>query len=394
MTYILRIDGKIAKIPPKYNHIAQEIDQNQNKIISNQEIKDFLIKNDEVILKKSKRNNTILNENEIIKEFKQSLLDNLRKDFIRDYNQILESIKKLQEKYLDKVKVEYIGKTHEGRDIVAIKISTSNKEDKKSLLITGLHHAREWATAESALNIAEKLLEQYDTNQEVKNLLDNTVLHIIPVVNPDGYEYSLKTYSWWRKNRKPTEKAIGVDLNRNYYTDKNPELYRPANDKPDSTLDDYGASDNPYSDTYRGPYGKSENEIQAIEKYTQENKINAVIDLHSYGNMILFPWGHTHKPTQWDKIYREVAQEMSKKVMNKYRVMQSIELYPTTGCSTDYHHMEGRFSYTLEIGRSFFPKDKEELESIKNETLEMVKVFMSNLVSGKIPTQSYTITQA
>ncbi|MCS7243524.1 MAG: M14 family metallopeptidase [Candidatus Calescibacterium sp.] len=391
MDYSLKINGKIIKIPQKNHKFAQEIDKNNDKFISNQEIQDFLINNDEVKVYKTKNNKTnILNGKYIINEFKKSLTDQVRKDFIRDYTKIIESMKELEQKYPDKVKLEIIGKTPEGRDLVVLKISTSKNENRKSLMITGLHHAREWATGESALNIAEKLLEEYDKNEDIKNLLDNTVLHIFPIVNPDGYEYSLKYYPWWRKNRRTLDKGIGVDLNRNYYTEKNPELYRPKDDKPDSTWDDYGASDNPHSEVYRGPNGASELEIQALQKYAQENDINTVIDIHSYGNMILFPWGYTSNPSNWNQIYKEIGYEMNKETGGKYRVLQSIGLYPTTGSSSDYHHFEGRFSYTLEIGRSFFPKSKEELEKLKQEVLNMIKVFMRNLVSGKIPTKTYS----
>ena len=83
---------------------------------------------------------------------------------------------------------------------------------------------------------------------------------------------------------------------------------------------------------------------------------------------------------------------MAKAANNKYSVKQAIYLYPTTGSSEDYHHAEGRFNYTLEIGNSFYPKSKEELDMLKNEVLAMTKVFMKNLINNKIPTQKFTTT--
>ncbi|MGC8734298.1 MAG: hypothetical protein ACP5RD_04575, partial [bacterium] len=76
-----------------------------------------------------------------------------------------------------------------------------------------------------------------------------------------------------------------------------------------------------------------------------------------------------------------------------FRLMQAIKLYPTTGSSLDYHHKEGRFTYTFEIGNSFFPRSKQELDNLKDQVLKMVKVFMDNLDSGKIPTKKYVISQ-
>lgn len=394
MEYYVKIGKKLEKVSPNNYNYAKQIDKNNNGILEYNEIKNFLIVNDDFKILATRDQTKILYEKEIIKDFQNFLTDKLedKKDFIRDYEKIVNSMKELASKYPDKVSLEVIGKTFEGRDLIVMKINTNKDNlDKKSLLVTGLHHAREWATGEAAINIAEKLLMQYPDNQEIKDLLDNIDLYIFPVVNPDGYEYSFKKSAWWRKNRKVFEKGIGVDLNRNYYTEKNPELYRPKDDKPDSTWDDYGASDSVYSDTYRGPYGASEEEIKALQDFVNKNKIQTVIDIHSYGNMILFPWGHTNQPTEWNQIYEEVGNEINKAVGGKYWVSQSIKLYPTTGSSEDYHQEEGRFNYTFEIGRSFFPSSKSELEYLKDEVLKMTKVFMKNLISGKIPVKTYEI---
>lgn len=392
MEYKIEINKSYRKVNPANYDYAEKIDKNGDKILSYQEIKDFLIKNDDLRVVYTREGKVLLNEKRIINDFVDFLEGKPIKSqsFIRDYQAIVDSMKSLAQKYPDKVTLETIGKTFEGRDLIVMKISTSNNPNKKSLMVTGLHHAREWATGEATINLAEKLLADYE-NPEVKNLLDNIDLYLFPVVNPDGYEYSLKQSRWWRKNRKVFEKGIGVDLNRNYYTEKNPELYRPKDDKPDSTWDDYGASDSVYSDTYRGPYGASEEEIKALQDFVNSKKIQTVIDIHSYGNMILFPWGHTNNTTKWDDIYKEVGNEINKVVGNKYWVSQSIYLYPTTGSSEDYHQEEDRFNYTFEIGNSFFPSSKNELERLKKEVLDMTLVFMKNLNSGKIPVKTYEV---
>jgi murein tripeptide amidase MpaA len=393
--YYLTVNNLLVPVSSKHIDYSKKIDKNNDHILDDQEITDFLIKNDDLKIKKTPNGIEIINKDNIINDFKEYLQDISIKgpSFIRDYNQIVFKMLELEKKYPDKVKLEYLGKTFEGRDIIAMRISKNINEKegkKKSILITGLHHAREWATGESALNIAEKLLESNDN--ELNKYLNYIDIYILPVVNPDGYEYSLKQDRWWRKNRTKFEKGIGVDLNRNYFTPKDPTLYRQPNDKPDSTWDDYGASDSVYSDTYRGPYGNSEEEIKAITKLVNSKQIDTVIDIHSYSNEILYPWGHTTKPTQWDTIYKEVGQEMAKAVNNKYYVEQSVSMYPTTGSSEDYHHVEGRFNYTLEIGNSFYPKSKQELDMLKSEVLAMTKVFMKNLVNGKIPTQKFVTT--
>ncbi|MGC8815792.1 MAG: M14 family metallopeptidase [bacterium] len=393
--YYLKVNEKLMGVSDKYLSYAKKIDKNNDHILDDNEITDFLVKNDDLKFEVTKKGLNFINKDLIISDFKNYLMDNLKApEFIRDYNQIISKMKELEKKYPDKIKLEYLGKTFEGRDIVVMRISKNiNDEEgkKKSVLITGLHHAREWATGEAALNIAERLLESNDP--ELNKYLDDLDIYILPVVNPDGYEYSLKQDRWWRKNRTKFDNGIGVDLNRNYFTPKDPTLYRQPNDKPDSTWDDYGASDSVNSDTYRGPYGNSEEEIKAITNFVNSKNIDTVIDLHSYGNMILYPWGYTNNPSELDSIYKEVGQQINKSVNNSFRLMQAIKLYPTTGSSLDYHHKEGRFTYTFEIGNSFFPRSKQELDNLKDQVLKMVKVFMDNLDSGKIPTKKYVISQ-
>jgi murein tripeptide amidase MpaA len=63
-----------------------------------------------------------------------------------------------------------------------------------------------------------KFLTDYQKGDpHVTQLLGHYEVHIMPMVNPDGYEYSHTTDRMWRKNRNPNGGAcVGVDLNRNY----------------------------------------------------------------------------------------------------------------------------------------------------------------------------------
>ncbi|MFN3996145.1 MAG: M14 family metallopeptidase, partial [bacterium] len=187
MEYYVKFRKKMDRIDPKHYVWAKKIDKNGDGILEYKEIKDILtsplIKEDLILRRGFIR---------FVQHYLAGRLDE-KKKFIRDYEEMVNSMKELAAKYPDKVSLEVIGKTFEGRDLIVMKINTNkDNPNKKSLLVTGLHHAREWATGEAAINIAEKLLQDYPNNEEVKNLLDNTDLYIFPVVNPDGYEYSLK----------------------------------------------------------------------------------------------------------------------------------------------------------------------------------------------------------
>jgi len=97
-----------------------------------------------------------------------------------------------------------IGNTHEGRDIWAIRISDNPSEDEEEpgAVFLGCHHAREWISVEVPLYIAQYLANNYNSDAEVKHLVDNCQIWIVPVVNPDGYEYSRTTNRQGHKRLK------------------------------------------------------------------------------------------------------------------------------------------------------------------------------------------------
>ncbi|MHA2222930.1 MAG: M14 family zinc carboxypeptidase, partial [Candidatus Thorarchaeota archaeon] len=146
------------------------------------------------------------------------------------YNEIVSGLLSLESSGI--AKVVGIGETFEGRTIWAIKISDEpniDDEQENEVLFVGLHHAREWISAEVPYYLAMKLVEEYSVNSTVKNLIDNSELWIVPVINPDGLEYSRSQVHdlesennnsrFWRKNRAHNgDGSHGVDLNRNYGT--------------------------------------------------------------------------------------------------------------------------------------------------------------------------------
>uniref|UniRef100_A0A0R3RJX2 Peptidase_M14 domain-containing protein n=1 Tax=Elaeophora elaphi TaxID=1147741 RepID=A0A0R3RJX2_9BILA len=147
------------------------------------------------------------------------------------YDIILAWLADIQRFYPTMAKVFTIGRTYEGRDIKGIKIGNPiDKTDKRIVWIDGGIHAREWASIHTVLYFIDQLIAQYGTDPQITSYVDMLNFYIVPVVNPDGYEYSRSDQSpharFWRKNRG---KAVcskdrwhrkrccsGVDLNRNF----------------------------------------------------------------------------------------------------------------------------------------------------------------------------------
>uniref|UniRef100_A0AC34GAT9 Peptidase M14 carboxypeptidase A domain-containing protein n=1 Tax=Panagrolaimus sp. ES5 TaxID=591445 RepID=A0AC34GAT9_9BILA len=110
--------------------------------------------------------------------------------------------------YPDRVRVMPIGTTHEGRQIPMIKIGTRTRADKPGIWIDGGIHAREWISPAAVLYFINQLVTEYDRDAFTRSLVDNLDWYIVPLLNPDGYEYSRSSSDvetrLWRKNRSPT----------------------------------------------------------------------------------------------------------------------------------------------------------------------------------------------
>src|SRR5207245_2089853 len=127
-----------------------------------------------------------------------------------------------------------IGTSENNQTMYALKVTadvSNENSTKPAFLFTGLTHAREWATGSTTMQTAGDLLKGYSSDSAMTRRLDKAEIWFIPVVNPDGYNYSLNTDTMWRKNRKviyadqtacPASGAkhdsvgVGVDINRNY----------------------------------------------------------------------------------------------------------------------------------------------------------------------------------
>lgn len=388
---------KEFQVHPSRAPIAQAIDKNEDHLLQDDEIATFM------------RQRHYLKDPNLFKSDIPQILEDFKAYLkgeplpqAKGYHTYESAVKELQSlatQHPDLAQFVVLGKSAEGRDLVALKISSGAQCDtsyKRGVVITGLTHAREWATMESAMKLANDLVSGYDKDEGTRKKLDNLEIWVVPLVNPDGYVHSRTEDPWWRKNRRPVTDTgcgneslicraasqgasgstaqgpeepakhvpIGVDLNRNYY-DGNPdhfELYRPKGDTPCNTFDDFGwaTSDDPESDVYRGPSGGSEPEVKTVlDLELKKPNIIGIVDLHSYGEMLLYPWGHAHKEVPNLETYKEIGTRVNKAMGNQYDLMQSIDLYATSGSSEDMHQANGKISFTFEIGRSFHTPEKE-----------------------------------
>lgn len=259
-----------------------------------------------------------------------------------------------------------IGTTSQGRNIWCLEITDNPgvDEGEPGVFYMGLHHAREWPTIEICLYIANQLTSQYGTDPYITNVVNNRRLWLVPCVNPDGYYYCHDLGNDWRKNRNyfPQYGTYGVDLNRNYAGSNDGNIKGAWGSIGAGSLSHY-----PSSEVYCGPGQFSELEAQAIRNVFMQNDICATISWHTYGELVMWPWGYTpsYAPdrTQLMQVGQQIAQKITKQSgSGTYTPQQSCTLYPTTGDTTDWaygygHYIEGQpiFAYTIEACSSFHP---------------------------------------
>lgn len=243
------------------------------------------------------------------------------------------------------------GTSYEGRDLIAVKISdnVAVDEDEPEVLFTHHQHAREHLTVEMALHLLHLLTEGYGRDKRITGLVDGHEIWIMPDLNPDGGEYDLAGGSrrGWRKNRQPApgSSAVGTDLNRNW-----PYRWGCCG----------GSSGSPAAQTYRGPASESAPEVRAVADWVRGRVVDGVqqirahIDWHSYGEMIMWPYGHTRADTApgltRDDRAAYAALGRSMAAVNGYTPRQAGDRYVMDGTLGDW--MWGTFkifSYTFEM---------------------------------------------
>ncbi|MCL7494893.1 M14 family metallopeptidase [Streptomyces sp. MCA2] len=281
------------------------------------------------------------------------------------YDEATKEIDAVVAKYPDLVTKQVIGTSHEGRSLLALKLSKNAAQDEAEpeVLFTAHQHAREHLTVEMSLYLLNEFTSKYGTDPRITKMLDSREIWIIPDLNPDGGAYDIASGSFrsWRKNRQPNtgSSSVGTDLNRNW---------------------DFkwgccgGSSSSPSSETYRGKSAASAPEVQVVSKFVHsrivggKQQIKAAIDFHTYSELVLWPFGFTDDDTgpgmtQDDHdAFATIGKDMA--TTNGYTPEQSSDLYITDGSIDDWLWGDQKvFAFTFEMYPSsfgsggFYPRD-------------------------------------
>jgi len=286
----------------------------------------------------------------------------------RTVPETLATYQTLLAEYPDLITMEDIGDSWEkatpggldGYDINVLRLTNYNLGDpdtKPTFFLMAEIHARELVTTETAVRLAEHLLSNYDVDPDITWLLDYYQIYIVPYTNPDG-RIIAETGDYWRKNTDSDDGCSnpsywGTDLNRNH------SFHWLGG----------GSSPDPCDETYRGPAAGSEPETDAIQNFVLTilddqrgpndtdpaplDTTGLFITLHSYSQLVLWPWGWTGTNAPNHLQLQTLGRRMA--YYNDYFPDQSVGLYPTNGTSDDWAYGElGVPAYTYEMGTEFF----------------------------------------
>ena len=262
------------------------------------------------------------------------------------------------------VKLEVLGHTGQGREIIAVKLTQGARGTpdgtRPAVLYSSTQHAREWISTEVNRRLMNHYIDRWRANdRDVRKLLQTTELWFVLVANPDGYQYTFDHERLWRKNLRDnngdgqTQVGDGVDPNRNF-----PNHWG---------YDEEGSSSIQSSDTYRGPAPMSEPETQAMVGLLDRIGFAFQVNWHSAGQWLLYAEGwQTSTPTADDPIYYAMSGNLDDPAIDEFHPgLSSDVLYVTNGETTDYAHaVTGALAWTPELSEGcdgcgfVFPDDE------------------------------------
>ena len=262
------------------------------------------------------------------------------KQLYHSYDEAAALFRELAERRPDLFAVEVIGQTWEKRDIIAVTISQNVEQahEKPALFYTGTIHAREWIGLELAIGFAQYVDRNIAYDHDVRQVLADAAIYMVPCANPDGFEYSRNHFSFWRKNRRQNaDGSYGVDLNRNF-----PIGWVKSN-KPDSNV-------------YGGPEPFSEPETRALRDFVESHpNIAIALDYHSQGNVFFpahdFRHEDTIDTTDMNVLCANMAEEIRKISDREYGIHQGKP--PTkliSGSGREFYYSKGILATVVEVG--------------------------------------------
>ena len=248
-----------------------------------------------------------------------------------------------------------IGDSELGKTLWVVRLSDwsmdtkPNGSAKEIVYIDGGHHGNEYLGTALAYLTAKFYINEWEAgNQEAIDVLQNTELHILIMLNPDGNDIDTR----WNINQ--------VDLNRNY--------------------DHYW---NTCPTTQPGSSAFSESETMHNSDYMNAYVTDAdlYVTMHTGVWIMLYPWGKwADQPPDWE-LFWGIREDVHATVSDIPIQNANQGLYPNCGTSRDYGYgVMGFPTFTFETDdEQFVPGSFESLHSRLAEELDVMRFLINNV---------------
>ncbi|KAH8240092.1 hypothetical protein KR032_011189, partial [Drosophila birchii] len=219
------------------------------------------------------------------------------------YEGIMQYLDEMALAYSDRLQLQDVGRSYEGRELKVAKITSGIEgPNKKVIFMDAALHAREWTTPITALYVIHQLVVE---SRENAYLLANTDWVILPLANPDGYEFSRNQNQWWRNTRTPNvNHCSGTNLNRNFAL---------------GWGGGFPGLKDPCDENYAGTEPFSEAEARAVRDIMHnlvDNKLGFMyLSLHTANRSIFYPWVNEPSPIHNNHEHEEIAQYAADRIL-------------------------------------------------------------------------------
>ncbi len=315
-------------------------------------------------------------------------------DHFRSYDEVLAQLEAFAAQYPQITHLEAIGPAwgtiyalpgYPRHNLWALKISDAAAVDEMEPVVVyvGGQHAREPAGVEITLGIAAALLAGYGTDPQVTGWVDAHETWIVPLVNPDGH-WCCRELEWpgWRKNVRDNDQSgditdpwgdeqqwywpDGVDLNRNHGWQ----------------WGGAGTSHDPLEEVYCGPEAFSEPESGALRDFLARELPALLVDYHSYGELVLWPFGYDDSTQAPDnELLGEIGAAVAECIPSwagpgpSYRPEQANQLYPASGTLCDWAYGElNAFALTIETCTVLYPDEDELMHAVSGNVIGALRL--------------------
>ncbi|KAG7157912.1 Carboxypeptidase D-like [Homarus americanus] len=283
-------------------------------------------------------------------------------------------MQKLEKKYPNLARMYSIGTSVQGRELYALEISDNpgiHEPGEPEFKYIGNMHGNEVVGRETLLLLMQYLLEGYGSNERTTKLVNNTRIHLMPTMNPDGFEIS---------NEGDHDGVVGranwnsVDLNRNF-------------------PDQYLAS----QDSGRQP------ETLAVMRWIKQYPFVLSANLHGGSLVANFPWDNNpqgrsglYSKCPDDEVFKKLAKAYSfahprmpigkpcnaGQVVFRDGITNGAKWYSVSGGMQDWNYLNSNcFEITVEMGCHKYPPSKD-LAKYWIENKNSLLAFMEQVHTG------------